>query len=78
MIVARWMSLVDFDRNGGKSQIWRRFKRVEGEEFEFTGFFCFVCFSNFATFLTKEVRNEIITGRYYSQDIYLFKYQGRN
>lgn len=34
LIVATWMSSVDFDRNGGKSQIRRRFKRVEDEEFE--------------------------------------------
>lgn len=67
------MSLVDFDRNGGKSQIWRRFKRVEEWEFEnLQAFFLlFVCFSNFAT---KVARNGIITGKYYSQDLFLFKF----
>lgn len=75
MIVATWMSLVDFDRNGGKSQIRRRFKRVEDEEFEITRIYrlllLFVCFSNFAT---KVTRNGTITGRYYSQGIFLFKF----
>lgn len=42
------------DRNGSKSQIWRRFKRVREEGFE-TASIIYSCSSNFATKCSRKM-----------------------